>query len=652
MRRGLTVRMAVAGALLVVLVGTTFAFQLLAITQLRQSAQLSRQASDELIAADAMETVIVDLETGIRGYVITGEDRFLAPWDGARADFPAQARTLARLTATDGSPEGPRLVRSIVQGVSSYIRDYATPLLEAARRHDPSSHSVATTADGKQRVDALRAEVDRLRALEHARVTMRQERDDAAARRAIAGGVGGLAGAILLVLLFTGYLTRVIVLPVRRAAGMAGRLAGGELDTRLPETSAGEIGELEHAFNTMGGSLETSRDELTRLLGEQAALRRVATLVARGIDPGEIFSAVAEEICRLLDADHAGVARFDPGGTSAEVVGSVGDIGDIVGNSGTSGDDGAPIRSAVGTHVQLRDHLASAMVWRTGRAAQVNEDQWSGMSDPITDRLREVGIRSMVASPITIEGHLWGVVTVLTKRGPFPSGTADRMADFTELVATAVGNAESRAELAASRRRIVAAADETRRRIERDLHDGTQQRLVSLGLQLRLAQSLVPAGQSELETELGRVADELNAVVDDLREIARGIHPAILSEGGLGPALRTLARRAAIAVDLDVGTITRLPEPIEVVAYYVVSEALTNATRHARATVVRVAVEERDDHLHLSMRDDGVGGADPARGSGLIGLRDRAEALGGSIEVTSPPGEGTLILVRLPLRLH
>jgi len=163
---------------------------------------------------------------------------------------------------------------------------------------------------------------------------------------------------------------------------------------------------------------------------------------------------------------------------------------------------------------------------------------------------------------------------------------------------------------------------------------------------------MVPADLPGLQTEIGKVADELTGVIEDLREIARGIHPAILSDGGLGPALRTLARRAAIAVEVDVAAMARLPEPIEVAAYYVVSEALTNATKHARASVVCVAVEERDDRLHLSIRDDGVGGADPARGSGMIGLRDRAEALGGSIEVSSPPGEGTLILVQLPLRLH
>jgi signal transduction histidine kinase len=627
--------MVVAGTLLTVVVGATFAFLLLAIAQLRESAQLTRRASDELIAADAVEQVVIDLETGVRGYVITGEERFLQPFNDARAAMPGQASTLKRLVSDN--PVEVEQARRIIQDIELYIQDYAAPLVAGVARHDPSAHSIATTDEGRRRVDLLRGEIDSLRAAEYSRVTTRQDRADEAARRAIIAGVVGLTGSILLVVLFTAYLTRVIVRPVRRAAGMAGRVAGGDLEARVPETSADEIGELERAFNTMGSSLESGRDELTRLLAEQAALRRVATLVARGIHPVEIFSAVAEEIRRLLDADDAGVGRFEPDGTAAVVVGVVGED---------------PTGLPVGTRVELREYLAPTLVWRTGRSARVDEDQWSTVSDPIADALRAFGIRSMAASPIIVEGRLWGVVTVLTRRAPFPEGTADRMADFTELVATAIGNADSRAQLAASRTRIVAAADETRRRIERDLHDGTQQRLVSLGLELRLAQSKVPGESAELDTDIGRVADELNGVVDDLREIARGIHPAILSEGGLGPALRTLARRAAIAVELDTGAVARLPEPIEVAAYYVVSEALTNATKHAYASLVRVSVEQRDEILRVSICDDGPGGADPAGGSGLIGLRDRAEALGGSIEIVSPAGEGTLIVVELPVRLH
>jgi signal transduction histidine kinase len=434
-----------------------------------------------------------------------------------------------------------------------------------------------------------------------------------------------------------------VAMPVHVDGRLWGVIAVGSGEGPLPPDTEQRMTEFTDLIATAvanaqnRAALEASRDELARLLAEQAALRRVATLVARGIDPGEIFSAVAEEIRRLLDADNAGIGRYEPDGTAVVV-------------AGTAGDD--PINLQAGTRVEIHDYLDAAAVWRTGRSAQIDEDQWSSVSDPVAEGLRNLGIRSTVASPIIVEGRLWGAVSASSRRGPFPPGTADRMADFTELIATAVGSAQSRAELAASRARIVAASDETRRRIERDLHDGTQQRLVSLGLELRLAQGIVPAELRELETEIGKVADELTGVLEDLREIARGIHPAILSEGGLGPALRTLARRAAIAVELDITAMARLPEPVEVAAYYVCSEALTNATRHAHASVVSVAVEERDDCLHLSIRDDGVGGADPARGSGLIGLRDRVEALGGSIEFSSPPGKGTLILVRLPLPLR
>jgi signal transduction histidine kinase len=261
-----------------------------------------------------------------------------------------------------------------------------------------------------------------------------------------------------------------------------------------------------------------------------------------------------------------------------------------------------------------------------------------------------MGLRSSVAVPIVVEGRLWGAIGAGTRRGRFPADSDQRMAGFIELVGTAIANADSSAQLTASRARIVAAADDARRRIERDLHDGTQQRLVALSLTLSLAQSSVPEQLPELRTQLGWIADELTAANKELCELARGIHPAILSERGLAPALRTLARRAAIPVELDIRTETRPADRIEVAAYYVVSEALTNTTKHAHASYAHVTVEQRDALLHLSIRDDGIGGADPAAGSGLIGLRDRVQALGGSIEVTSHPGEGTAIVVDLPLQ--
>jgi GAF domain-containing protein len=378
--------------------------------------------------------------------------------------------------------------------------------------------------------------------------------------------------------------------------------------------------------------LEESRDELRRLADEQAALRRVATLVARGVPAAEVFAAVAKEVGSVLVADGTNIVRLDPDG-AATVVARVGAYF---------------AEFPVGSRWTPEPPLALAAVLRTGRPARV--DDFSQASDAYGDAVRRLGLRSGVVAPIVVEGRLWGAIAIGGRRERLPADTEERMAGFTELVGTAIANADSRDQLTASRARIVTAADDARRRIERDLHDGTQQRLVSLGLALRLAQATVPAQLPQLQTQIGRAAHELDGAIEELRELARGIHPAVLSEGGLGPALRTLARRAALPVELDIRTDTRAADRVEVAAYYVVSEALTNTTKHARASHAHVTVEQRDALLHLSIRDDGAGGADPAGGSGLIGLRDRVQALGGVIEVNSPPGEGTAIVVELPLQ--
>jgi GAF domain-containing protein len=377
--------------------------------------------------------------------------------------------------------------------------------------------------------------------------------------------------------------------------------------------------------------LEESSDELRRLAQEQASLRRVATLVARGMPPSQVFSAVAHEVGSVFGAEGAVIVRLDPDGATT-LVASVG-----------------AHRTALpaGSRWKPEPPVAVALAMNTRRPARC--DDYSQAPGEYADAVRRLGLRSSVAAPIVVEGKLWGAIGAGTRAERFPPETEQRMAGFTELVGTAIANADSRAQLTASRARIVAAADDARRRIERDLHDSTQQRLVALGLALRLARDTVPPELLELQREIGRVADELDGALNELHEIARGIHPAVLSEGGLGPALRGLARRAALPVELDIRTTIRAADPIEVAAYYVVSEALTNTTKHARATCAQVTVERRDAILHLSIRDDGHGGADPGRGSGLIGLRDRVQALGGLIEVNSHPGEGTAIVVELPL---
>jgi signal transduction histidine kinase len=287
------------------------------------------------------------------------------------------------------------------------------------------------------------------------------------------------------------------------------------------------------------------------------------------------------------------------------------------------------------------------VILETGRPGRV--DSYSELPELAAAAL-DLGWRSSVGAPVIVEGDLWGIVVVAsTTERPLPHDTEGRLAKFTELMATAIANAESRTALEASRARIVATADATRRRIERDLHDGAQQQLLSLALEVRAAQAGAPPELREHRAELAHVAEGLTVVLDGLREIALGIHPAILAEGGLGPALKTLAHRSPIPVGLDVRVDGRLPEPVEVAAYYVVSEALTNAAKHARAATARVEVEVRDRLLRVAVGDDGLGGADPALGSGLLGLKDRAEAIGGTISLESAPGAGTSLFVELPL---
>jgi signal transduction histidine kinase len=314
---------------------------------------------------------------------------------------------------------------------------------------------------------------------------------------------------------------------------------------------------------------------------------------------------------------------------------------------GVSAENEVPI----GTRWEIADGMTSAEVYRTGRSARLGVVDWASHTGPVAEAARRLGVRSQVSSPIVVEGSLWGVIGVIA-REELPPDTEQRLVKFTELVTTAIANAESKSELAASRRRIVAASDEARRRIERNLHDGTQQRLVSLGLAVRAAEANLPPGRDDLRAQLSGVAAGLVAAVEDLQEISRGIHPAILSKGGLAPALRALAHRSAIPVDLDITADVRVEEPIEVAAYFVASEALANAAKHSRASRVDVSLEQRDGRLLLCVRDDGVGGADTARGSGLLGLMDRVEALGGSIRISSRPGEGTQIAVELPVALQ
>ena len=356
--------------------------------------------------------------------------------------------------------------------------------------------------------------------------------------------------------------------------------------------------------------------------------------MARGVTPGEVFSSVAMELARFMGVYTSALLRYQVDGTSILVAGR---------------DEAGLIKVPVGDCFSLEGENLGAMVLRTHRAARIDYEHAAGSPR----RASRLGHSLGGGAPIVVEARLWGVAMVGWSRSePLPPDTEARVANFADLVATAIANAETRAELTASRARIVAAADDARRHFERDLHDGAQQRLVSLGLKLRTAEALVPPDLHQLNEQISDVVMGLAGVSEELREISRGIHPAILSKGGLCPALKALGRRSAVPVQLDLAVEGRLPETAEVAAYYVVAEALTNVAKHAQASEVSVSVELEGANLRLSIRDDGVGGADSRKGSGLLGLIHRVEALGGTMAITSRSGSGTSLLATIPLEVQ
>ena len=422
---------------------------------------------------------------------------------------------------------------------------------------------------------------------------------------------------------------------------VAGRLWGAMMVSTkepdpLPNGTEAQLASFTELLATAIANAE-SREALGCLADDQAALRRVATLVARGTAPSEVFAAVANEMARCLHAANITVSSFDDDMVTIVAVAAL-----------APGIQHAPL---VGIRRTLSegDNIATR-VFQTGRPARLEGLEFQNAPGLVAAWLRKTGLRSTVAVPIIVDGGVWGMAALGSLRPePMPPDTEARMSDFADLVGTAITNAATRAELIASRARIVAAADEGRRRLERDLHDGAQQRLVALGLQTRLAEAAVPPEMQALKQQLCDIVSALTGVSADLQEISRGIHPAILSKGGLSPALKTLARRSAIPVTLDLTIDQRLQDSVEVAAYYVVSEALTNAAKHSRATQVAVSGHTNDHTLSLSIHDDGIGGADMGNGSGLVGLADRVEALGGRMRIKSPAGRGTSLEVTIPL---
>ena len=406
----------------------------------------------------------------------------------------------------------------------------------------------------------------------------------------------------------------------------------GVMDAGTAGPSSAERDVLRILASRAAVELERRRAEsaLERAADEQASLRRIATLVAQGTAPETLLEAVTFEVGRLFDADAANIARFEEGGIR------------IMG-AWSEGETATPPTDEL---LPLDGDTVSAKVLRTGRPARL--DSYEGVDGALADRIRGLGIRAAIAAPVTVEARLWGSVTAW-RRGeePFPPGAEARLGAFAELFGLAVVNAEAHEQLAASRARLAEAGVAERRRLERNLHDGAQQRLVMLALTLRMLESRV---EGEAAAMLHEASAELATALEELREIARGIHPAVLTDRGLIAAIRALVARAPLPVDLEAGVHVRLTPAVEACGYYVVAEALTNVAKYAQASAATVRASENEGMLWVEVEDDGVGGAEAAPGSGLSGLADRVEALGGILRVRSTPGEGTLVRAEIPSR--
>src|SRR6201988_5292954 len=447
------------------MVTTAFAFLYFAMASAHHARDMATHSADVSYVARDVRRMLGDMETSQRGFIITGEQSFLAPWEAGRQKLPERLTTLRNMVDDPGQADR---AKQLETDARSYVNDYSVPLVEATRRGDARVRGLPASEEGKRRMDALREELDGFLTTQFSLSNAEQIRADRIYQRATVVAGVGLAASLLVTALSTVYLARGVVGPVRRTARMAERLSGGDLEARVPETGKAEIGVLERNFNAMGESLQKGRDELARVTDEQAALRRVATCGAEGRPAGEVFASVTKEVGLLLNAEITRLLRFEADGSGT------------VAAAWTR--TGSPV--LVGARIEI-DITVAARVRQSGKPARLVEEAPPGLSP---------GSYSAVGAPIIVTGALWGAVTALSPLDrSLPEDTEARMVEFTDLVGTAIANAQARADLVASRARVVTAADETRRRIERDLHDGIQQRLVALALKLRLVEPNIRA---------------------------------------------------------------------------------------------------------------------------------------------------------------
>jgi signal transduction histidine kinase len=584
----LTRRTVVASALLALIVGAAFAILLVSNGRERHSTQLAQHSQRVLASADRLQRLVLDVEASQRGFSLTRNRAAFTRWDGARRAIPGASAALVRMTAV---PAHHGAALDVARATDAYLRGFSVPLVRRAQRSVAAARRAVPT-DTMRRAEAdLAGRFGRFSSTEQRFVAAREQRARSDVQTAKTAAIVGLAASVVLIVLFGAYVARAIVAPARR-------------------------------------SLEASNDELRQLADEQAALRRVATLVAQGAPSDQLLSSVVREVDHVLGASSTRLARYDGG----EVT--------VVISSGA--DDQIPVGAAWPID---GDHIAGR-VYRTGRTAR--RDSSDGVTGYLGSELRKMGVRAAIGAPIVVDGHLWGTMVPYWIDHDPPPDIEQRLSQFTDLIATAIANTASRSELTASRARVVASADEARRRIERDLHDGAQQRLVHTVITLKMARRAIGEDGGTATPLVDEALEQAEGATAALRELVHGILPASLDRGGLRAGINTLVARAPIPVSIAV-TEERLPPAVEATGYFVVAEALTNVIKHADAGQAWVRAELGDGVLTLEVRDDGRGGASLDGSSGLVGLQDRLAALNGELELTSPAGGGTVVAATIPV---
>jgi signal transduction histidine kinase len=563
-----------------------------------------------------------DAETRLAGFtelVATAISNTASREELARlADEQAALRRVATLVAGDAPP--PEVFTAVAREVGQLLEVDATHIA----RYEPGGTALGIgswSPDGSHVSTGTRVPLDGTsltgRVLETGRPARMDDYRDASGRIASMAQELGIRSSVGTPIVVDG-----------RPWGVM--IASSNEPQALPADTESRMGAFTELAATAISNTE-ARLEVARLAEEQAALRRVATLVARQAPPTEVFAQVAEEVGLLLGADTALMQGYDADGTTP-VYASWGELATAL---------------PVGTRPDTGEEGIAAQVRRTGRPARV--DDYEAALDVLPAKIQKLGVRSAVGSPIVVDGRLWGVMGAATfGEDPLPADAESRVAEFTELVATAISNTQARSDLAASRARIVAATDEERRRVVRDLHDGAQQRLVHTVVTLKLADRALEnqgEGVPALVTEALQHAEEATA---ELRELAHGILPSVLTRGGLRAGVDALASRMPVPVELAV-SVDRLPPAVEATAYFVVAEALTNVAKHSHAQHAAVTALVEDGTLEVRVRDDGVGGAQPD-GSGFLGLGDRLAVLEGRLRVESPPQGGTVVAAAIPFR--